>query len=59
MPLTREELGQRIRSARESCGFTQEQLGEAVELSRIAINQIEPVTIRSLDELSARRIEAN
>ena len=36
MPLTRDELGRRIRSARESCGLTQEQLGEAVELSRIA-----------------------
>ncbi len=41
MPLTREELGRRIRSARESCGVTQEQLGEAIELSRIAISQIE------------------
>ncbi|MEA3188155.1 MAG: hypothetical protein QOD99_1985 [Chthoniobacter sp.] len=28
MELTREELGQRIRAARESCGLTQEQLDE-------------------------------
>lgn len=41
MPLTPEELGRRIRSARESCGLTQEQLGEAVGLSRVAIGQVE------------------
>lgn len=33
MPLTKGELGRRIRSARESCGLTQEQLGD---LDRIA-----------------------
>jgi Zn-dependent peptidase ImmA (M78 family)/DNA-binding XRE family transcriptional regulator len=55
MPLTREELGQRIRSARESCGLTQEQLGEAVDLSRIAIGQIEAGT-RSVSSLELDRI---
>ena len=55
MPLTREALGQRIRTARESCGFTQEQLGEAVELSRIAINQIESGS-RSVSSIELERI---
>ncbi|MBC7377008.1 MAG: ImmA/IrrE family metallo-endopeptidase [Burkholderiaceae bacterium] len=41
MPITREEVGRRIRSARENCGLTQEQLGSAVELSRLAVSQIE------------------
>jgi Zn-dependent peptidase ImmA (M78 family)/DNA-binding XRE family transcriptional regulator len=55
MPLTREELGRRIRSARESCGLTQEQLGEAVELSRIAISQIESGS-RSVSSIELDRI---
>ena len=55
MPLTREELGQRIRSARESCGLTQEQLGETVELSRVAINQIEAGS-RSVSSIELDRI---
>ncbi|MGH8322706.1 MAG: helix-turn-helix domain-containing protein, partial [Steroidobacteraceae bacterium] len=33
MELTREQLGQRIRGARESCGLTQEQLAEPARLS--------------------------
>lgn len=55
MPLTREELGRRIRSARESCGLTQEQLGEAVELSRVAISQIEAGS-RSVSSIELDRI---
>ena len=55
MPLTKEELGQRIRSARESCGLTQEQLGEAVELSRIPISQIEAGS-RSVSSIELDRI---
>jgi Zn-dependent peptidase ImmA (M78 family)/transcriptional regulator with XRE-family HTH domain len=41
MPVTQQELGRRIRAAREDCGLTQEQLGEAVGLSRVTITQIE------------------
>ena len=55
MPLTKEELGRRIRSARESCGLTQEQLGEAVELSRIPISQIEAGS-RSVSSIELDRI---
>ncbi|MES2354373.1 MAG: XRE family transcriptional regulator [Pseudomonadota bacterium] len=55
MALTKEELGQRIRSARESCGLTQEQLGDVVELSRIAISQIEAGS-RSVSSIELDRI---
>lgn len=41
MALTREELGRRIRIAREGLGLTQEQLGISVDLPRLAIGQIE------------------
>ena len=55
MTLTREELGRRIRSARESCGLTQEQLGEPASLSRLAIGQIESGA-RSVSSLELDRI---
>lgn len=55
MELTREQLGQRIRAARESCGLTQEQLAEPARLSRIAIGQIEAGT-RSVSSLELDRI---
>jgi Zn-dependent peptidase ImmA (M78 family)/transcriptional regulator with XRE-family HTH domain len=55
MPLTQEELGRRIRSARESCGLTQEQLGEAVALSRVAVGQIE-TGARTVSSLELDRI---
>lgn len=55
MPLTREELGQRIRSARESCGLTQKQLGEHAGLSRVAMGQIE-AGARSVSSLELDRI---
>lgn len=55
MAITREELGRRIRSARELCGLTQEQLGESVDLSRIAISQIEAGS-RSVSSLELDRI---
>lgn len=55
MPLTQEELGRRIRSARESCGLTQEQLGEAADLSRVAIGQVE-AGARSVSSLELDRI---
>jgi Zn-dependent peptidase ImmA (M78 family)/DNA-binding XRE family transcriptional regulator len=44
MPLTREILGGRIRSARESCQLTQEQVGQLAGLHRVAIGQIEAGT---------------
>lgn len=55
MGLTREELGRRIRSARESCGLTQEQLGEFAGLNRVSIGQIEAGT-RSVSSLELDRI---
>jgi len=55
MPVTQQELGQRIRSARESCALTQEQLGEAAGLSRAAITQIE-AGARSVSSLELDRI---
>ena len=55
MTLTREELGRRIRSARESCGLTQEQLGEPAGLGRLAIGQIESGA-RSVSSLELDRI---
>jgi Zn-dependent peptidase ImmA (M78 family)/DNA-binding XRE family transcriptional regulator len=55
MPLTQEELGRRIRSARESCSLTQEQLGEAAGLSRVAIGQVESGA-RSVSSLELDRI---
>jgi Zn-dependent peptidase ImmA (M78 family)/transcriptional regulator with XRE-family HTH domain len=55
MELTREELGQRIRAARESCGLTQEQLAEPTRLSRVAIGQIE-TGARSVSSLELERI---
>ena len=55
MPITREELGRRIRSAREGCGLTQEQLGGTVELSRLAISQIEGGN-RSVSSIELDRI---
>lgn len=55
MSVTREELGRRIRSARESRGLTQEQLGDAVDLPRIAISQIEAGS-RSVSSLELDKI---
>ena len=55
MSLTRVELGRRIRSARESCGLTQEQIGEAAGLNRIAVGQIES-GVRSVSSLELDRI---
>jgi Zn-dependent peptidase ImmA (M78 family)/transcriptional regulator with XRE-family HTH domain len=55
MELTREQLGQRIRAARESCGLTQEQLAEPAKLTRVAIGQIE-AGARSVSSLELDRI---
>ena len=39
--LTQRELGQRLKSARETIGLTQQQVADHVELTRVAISQIE------------------
>jgi Zn-dependent peptidase ImmA (M78 family)/transcriptional regulator with XRE-family HTH domain len=41
MPITQEELGRRIRTARESCRLTQEQIAGHLEVSRATVVQIE------------------
>jgi Zn-dependent peptidase ImmA (M78 family)/DNA-binding XRE family transcriptional regulator len=41
MTITQQELGRRLRTAREMCGLTQDQSGEQVSLSRSAVAQIE------------------
>ncbi|MYM85346.1 ImmA/IrrE family metallo-endopeptidase [Duganella sp. FT50W] len=55
MPLTQQELGRRIRSARENSSLTQEQLGELVKLPRVAITQIE-AGARAVSSLELDRI---
>jgi Zn-dependent peptidase ImmA (M78 family)/transcriptional regulator with XRE-family HTH domain len=55
MPLTQKQLGERIRSAREGCGLTQEQLGEPAGLGRVAIGQIE-AGARSVSSIELDRI---
>lgn len=55
MPLMKDELGRRVRAAREACGLTQEQLGNYVELSRLALGQIEAGS-RSVSSLELDRI---
>ncbi len=56
MPVTQEELGQRIRLAREACGMTQEEVASAIGLSRPSVAQIEAgrrtVTSLELDRLA-------
>ena len=39
--LTQRDLGQRLKSAREAIGFTQQQVADEVALTRVAISQIE------------------
>ena len=41
MSIDQIELGRRIRLAREGNGMTQEELGQQIELSRVAVTQIE------------------
>jgi len=55
MGLTPEELGRRIRAAREGYALTQEQLGDLCNLSRVAIGQIEAGS-RSVAGLELDRI---
>lgn len=41
MSIDQLELGRRIRLAREGCGLTQDELAQQVQLSRVAITQVE------------------
>jgi Zn-dependent peptidase ImmA (M78 family)/transcriptional regulator with XRE-family HTH domain len=56
MPVSREELGRRLRQAREACGMTQEDVGKRFGLSRSTIAQMElgnrEVTSLELDRLA-------
>ncbi len=56
MSITQQELGRRIRTAREACRLTQEQVGERLGVSRPAVVQIEAgkraVSSLELDRLS-------
>lgn len=56
MPITQEELGRRIRSAREACGLTQEQVATDLDISRPTVAQIEAgnraVSSLELDQLA-------
>lgn len=56
MPITQEELGRRIRSAREACGLTQEQVAADLDVSRPTVAQIEAgnraVSSLELDQLA-------
>src|SRR5262249_1482813 len=56
MPITQEELGRRIRTAREACGMTQEQVAGHLGVSRPTVVQIEAgnrsVSSLELDKLA-------
>jgi len=56
MPINREELGRRLKEAREACGLTQEDVGKRFVLSRSTIAQMElgnrEVTSLELDRLA-------
>ena len=41
MAITKEELGQRLKAARENLGYTQAQVADALGLSRAAVTQLE------------------
>ena len=53
--LTQRELGQRLKSAREASGLTQQQVADQVELTRVAISQIESGH-RAVSSLELRRL---
>ena len=56
MAITRQELGKRIRTAREACGLTQEEVGKRLGLSRPTVAQMEAgnrsVSSLELDKLA-------
>ena len=53
--LTQRDLGQRLKSAREAIGLTQQQVAGQVELTRVAISQIESGH-RAVSSLELRRL---
>lgn len=55
MPINQEELGRRIRAAREACGLTQDQLAQQCGVSRVAVVQIEQGN-RAVSSLELDRI---
>ena len=56
--LTQRDLGQRLKSAREAIGLTQQQVADHVELTRVAISQIESGqrTVSSLELMRLSRL---
>jgi Zn-dependent peptidase ImmA (M78 family)/DNA-binding XRE family transcriptional regulator len=56
--LTQRDLGQRLKSAREAIGLTQQQVADQVELTRVAISQIESGhrTISSIELMHLSRL---
>ena len=56
--LTQRELGQRLKSAREAIGLTQQQVADHVALTRVAISQIESGqrTVSSLELMRLSRL---
>ncbi len=55
MPVTQQELGRRIRAAREACRLTQEQVAERLRVSRPTVAQIEAGK-RSVSSLELDRL---
>lgn len=55
MPVNQAELGRRIKTAREACGLTQEQVGVALGLSRPSVAQIE-LSNRSVSSLELEKL---
>jgi Zn-dependent peptidase ImmA (M78 family)/transcriptional regulator with XRE-family HTH domain len=55
MTITQEELGRRLRAAREACALTQDQVGDKVAISRSAVAQIE-LGNRSVSSLELNRL---
>ena len=56
--LTQRELGQRLKSAREAIGLTQQQVADQVALTRVAVSQIESGhrTVSSLELMHLSRL---
>ena len=55
MPVTQQELGRRIRAAREACRLTQEQVAERLGVSRPTVAQIE-ASKRSVSSLELDKL---
>ena len=55
LPVTQAELGRRIKTARDACGLTQEQVGVALGVSRPSVAQME-LGNRSVSSLELERL---